>query len=77
VVQLLVLRSVHTAGMQYRRHCRRPLDDPGAPPSEHDSMNVSRAEEVLLEQDELAGGGPLVVIEALLPCFGLGNITCE
>lgn len=46
--------SVHSAGMQYRRFCRRLLDDPGAAPSEHDGMNMTQPEDVLLDQDELA-----------------------
>lgn len=48
--------SVHSAGHQYRRYCRRPLDDPDALPSEHDVMNATAPEEVLLDQDRLAGG---------------------
>ena len=48
--------SIHSAGKQYRRHCRRPLADPAVEPSEHDSMDVEQPEETLLDEDELAGG---------------------
>lgn len=47
--------SVHSAGKQYRRYCRRLIADLAAAPSEHDSMDLQQAEEVLLDQDELAG----------------------
>ena len=47
--------SVHSAGKQYRRYCRRLIADPAAAPSEHDSMDLQQPEEVLLDEDELAG----------------------
>ncbi len=47
--------SVRQAGMQYRRYCRRPITDPAAPPSEHDTMDLQQPEQVLLDQDQLAG----------------------
>lgn len=48
--------STHAKGMQYRKFCRRPLADPAAAPSEHDSMDPQLPEEVLLDEDQLAGG---------------------
>ena len=49
--------SQHEKGRQYRRHCRRAVAHPEAPPSEHDSLEDMRQEEVevLLDEDELAG----------------------
>lgn len=48
--------STHSEGKQYRRQCRRPIADLSAAPSEHDSMDLGQAEEVLLDEDELAAG---------------------
>lgn len=47
--------SVHSRGRQYRRFCRRPAADPAAPLTEHSAMDPQQPEEVLLDQDELAG----------------------
>ena len=49
--------SRHGKGRQYRRHCRRAVAHPEVPPSEHDSLEYMRQEkeEVLLDEDELAG----------------------
>ena len=52
----LLCRSVHGAGQQYRRFCRRRITNPDAPPSEHDVMDAAQPEEVLLDQDLMAGG---------------------
>lgn len=43
------------AGMQYRRYCRRPIASPEALPTEHDAMDLGQPEEVLLDEDALAG----------------------
>lgn len=50
------MRSVHGAGQQYRRFCRRRITHPDAAPSEHDVMDMAQPEEVLLDQDRMAGG---------------------
>ena len=49
--------SRHGKGRQYWRHCRRAVSHPELPPSEHDSLEDVRQEEeeVLLDEDELAG----------------------
>ena len=47
--------TVRGEGSQYGRICRRPVADPGAEPSEHDAMDLAQPEQVLLDQDELAG----------------------
>ena len=49
--------SRHSIGKQYRRFCRRRIDDPAALPTEHDVMNLAQPEEVLLDVNELAGVG--------------------
>ena len=59
--------SVHSAGKQYRRYCRRLIADPAAAPSEHDAMDLRQPEEVLLDQDELAG----------LPCCYSCRFCCR
>ncbi|PSC72656.1 protease 2 isoform A [Micractinium conductrix] len=58
--------SIHSAGKQYRRHCRRPLADPAVEPSEHDSMDVEQPEETLLDEDELAAGRSYFDMTALV-----------
>ena len=47
--------TVRGEGSQYGRICRRPVADPGAEPSEHETMDLAQPEQVLLDQDELAG----------------------
>lgn len=56
VPSALSWRSVHGAGQQYRRYCRRRITNPDTPPSEHDVMDLAQPEETLLDQDEMAGG---------------------
>lgn len=47
--------STRGEGKQYRRYCRRLITDPFAAPTEHDSMDLMQPEEVLLDQDAMAG----------------------
>ncbi|KAL4457576.1 hypothetical protein ABPG75_012441 [Micractinium tetrahymenae] len=72
--------SVHDKGRQYRRHCRRPLADPEAAPSEHDSMDLQQPEEVLLDEDQLAANrsyfdmaGPVVSSDEQLMAYAVDS----